>query len=395
MKKWYVLSAIALALASLLFITACPDESGDGGDNPPGGGGNGPGTNPDPGGGNGPGPGTNPGMVWTAVPKSQISNIADFSVRALAWGSGKFVAGGEYGRLAYSPDGKSWTNVTDSTFASEMVLGIAWGNGKFVAVGNSAKIAYSSDGIIWTAVADESNAFIGTYGGKSGVSAIVYGNDKFVAVGGGTGNGGSGRIAYSSDGIIWTAVSNSTFGTTGISRLAYGDGKFVAAASSDKMAVSSDGITWTAVTQSIFLYPSPSLNTIAYGSGKFIAVGYNGTIAYSTNGETWTVVSDNPFYYPYKMGDPGYDLWVQATSDLRAIVYGGGKFVAVDYGGKTAVSPDGVTWTIKADRVFAGNYTAGTQEAAVNNAIRVIAYDGGKFIVMPLDVFGVAYWDGN
>jgi hypothetical protein len=334
------------------------------------------------------------------VPKSQTTTIASLNVRALAWGGNKFVAGGEFGRLAYSSDGKNWTNVTDSTFASEMVLGIAYGNGKFVAVGNSAKIAYSSDGITWTAVADDNNAFIITLG-KFDVRSIVYGNGKFVAGGvGGIGSGliiGDSRIAVSSDGITWNAVADSTNLSFLFSRLAYGDGTFVVAAW-DKMAVSSDGgITWNAVTQSIFTSTTPTLNAIAYGGGKFVAVGDDGTMAYSTNGETWTAAANNPFYYPYKYGDAEYDIWAAGASDLRAIVYGGGKFVAVNYGGKTGISTDGVTWTIVADRVFE-NYTPGTQEAVAYNAIVQIAYDGSKFIVMsPYSDMkdGVAYWDGN
>ena len=397
---------------AIVFSFAACDSGGGGGTGPgtdpgtgPGAGpGTGPGTGPDPGTGPGTGPGSGPGTgtVWTAVPNSIPTTIANLRIRALEWGGDKFVIGAD-NKLAYSSDGKNWTVAADSTFASENVRDIAWGNDTFVAVGSSAKIAYSSDGITWTAVADEDNAFIGIYGGKSGVISVTYGGGKFVAGGGGLANGGSSIIAYSSDGITWTAASgaNSIFGTSGVSRLVYGDGTFLAAALLDKMAYSTDGVTWTAVTQSIFsLLPSGgsnSLNAIAYGNGKFLATGFDGTIAYSTNGETWTVVANNPFYYPYKFADAEYDTWKAGAASDPVIAYGGGKFVAVNYGGKTGISTDGVTWTIVADRVF-GNYIPGTQEAMVYNAIEQIAYDGSKFIVMsPYSDMkdGVAYWDGN
>ena len=49
--------------------------------------------------------------------------------------------------------------------------------------------------------------------------------------------GGSGTAAYSTDGgVSWTAVSNTTFGTTSILGIAYGGGKFVAVGASGKAA---------------------------------------------------------------------------------------------------------------------------------------------------------------
>jgi photosystem II stability/assembly factor-like uncharacterized protein len=61
-----------------------------------------------------------------------------------------------------------------------------------------------------------------------------------------------GRMAYSDDGITWTAIPNSTFGTSNIHGIAYGGGKFVAVGQQGKMAYSDDGITWTRVADSTF-----------------------------------------------------------------------------------------------------------------------------------------------
>ncbi|MDR2951714.1 MAG: cell wall-binding protein, partial [Treponema sp.] len=60
-------------------------------------------------------------------------------------------------------------------------------------------------------------------------------NGKFVAV------GDSGKIAYSADGIDWSIVQDSTFGTSmnNINAIAYGNGKFIAGGTSGKMAYSS------------------------------------------------------------------------------------------------------------------------------------------------------------
>jgi hypothetical protein len=83
-------------------------------------------------------------------------------------------------------------------------------------------------------------------------------------------------MAYSSNGITWTVVSDSTFGTTLITGIAYGGGKFVAGGGGGKMAFSTDGLTWTAVSDSTF---TGAINDIAYGGGRFVAVGANGKMA--------------------------------------------------------------------------------------------------------------------
>jgi hypothetical protein len=37
---------------------------------------------------------------------------------SISYGNGKFVAVGDYGKMAYSADGVNWTAVADSTFGS-------------------------------------------------------------------------------------------------------------------------------------------------------------------------------------------------------------------------------------------------------------------------------------
>ena len=59
------------------------------------------------------------------------------------------------------------------------------------------------------------------------------------------------------------------------------NGKFVAVGYDGKMATSPDGINWTAVTPSPF--GTTNIQRIAFGDGKFVAVGEGGKIAYSTN----------------------------------------------------------------------------------------------------------------
>jgi len=269
------------------------------------------------------------GVTWTTVDFSGIFGTGNGGeINAIAYGNNMFVAGGSYrynsyssnGKMATSTDGTNWTSVDVSgTFGYSQIYAIAYGNGKFVAGGEDGKMAYSTDGVTWTAV-DVTSIF--STSRKSGINAIAYGNNKFVAVGG-HGNGDYEKMAaYSTDGITWTGVdvSNIFNGYTnvplyGISAIAYGNDKFVAVGGymhDGRIAYSTDGTTWTAISSSSHKY------AIAYGNGKFVAGGYDGYMEISADGITWTYIIDSTF--------SSDDI------DIIAIAYGNNKFVAGGYG---------------------------------------------------------------
>jgi len=259
----------------------------------------------------GPGPGGDDGIN----PGSTGGNGL-FTIRAIAFGGGKFVAGGsaQAGEADYR---------------------------------DTVKMAYSTNGTSWT-YGNCSDIFGSN--STTNVTAIAYGNSKFVAV------GVTGKMATSSDGITWTEVTTSTFGSNAINAIAFGGDKFVAGSKYGTMATSSDGVTWTAVTASPNI-PS-TINAIAYGGGKFVAVG-NG-MATSTNGTEWTKVTPSAI-----------------DSTINAIAYGGDKFVAGGDRGKMATSPDGTTWTaINIGTLLDYKHTSGATQQA---DIYAIAYGGGKF----------------
>ena len=76
--------------------------------------------------------------------------------------------------------------VMSSVFPS-YIYSICYGNGKYVAVGSKGKMAYSTDGITWTAVADSTFS--------STIYSICYGNGKYIV------GGGYGQMAYCQVGI--------------------------------------------------------------------------------------------------------------------------------------------------------------------------------------------------
>jgi len=249
---------------------------------------------------------------WTIVADSTFTG----RINAIAYGGGKFVAGGWDGKMAYSSDGVTWTAVADSTFGTSNISAIAYGGGKFVAVGGACKIAYSSDGVNWTAVVDNPLG----QGSLTSLSSIAYGGGKFIT------GGYSFKSAYSLDGVNWTSIDRS-----GLFAIAYGNEKFVADGSN-----SSDGITWSSVASPFG--SSSDVSIIAFGNGKFIAVdsATREKMSSSTDGVNWTAAVDMPFTNVTDWG----------TCNITTIDYCNNKFIAGSFDAQMAYSPDGVTWTV-------------------------------------------------
>ena len=134
-------------------------------------------------------------------------------------------------------------------------------NGKSLISHINASLNTNSNPKVWYKLDNTINPF----DSSSIIFSICYGNEKFVAV------GYSGNMAYSTDGITWTSVADSTFGSSYIRSICYGNGKFVAGGDGGKMAYSTDGVNWTAVMKSAF--GKSSIYSICYGNGKFVAVG--------------------------------------------------------------------------------------------------------------------------
>ena len=203
------------------------------------------------------------GITWSLV---SYSSFSTYNFRSVCYGNGKYIAVGHDGKMAYSSDGSNWTLVTDSKFGSDTIFGICYGNGKFIAVGYNGKMAYSSDGITWTLVSDSKF-------GTSGIYCICYGNGRFVAA-------GFSGAARSEVGTGWIKVSDSGLDSFTVYAIYYGNGKYIAVGNRGKIAYSSDGVSWTLVSDSKFNSSSAILG-VCYGNGKFVAVGHGGKIAYS------------------------------------------------------------------------------------------------------------------
>ena len=217
------------------------------------------------------------GITWMPVAESPFWNA-----NCVIYGNGKFVAGGTDGEsaslVAYSTDGMIWTSVSDLPFPFSFgeISAVAYdGTGNYLAVsyngmGVESIAAYSPDAVTWT-------IRMRTY--YSVKAAIAYGAGKFVY--------GTDRTLVWLDGANADVVKgfslknepNSIFGSSSITAIAYGREMFVAGGEDGKMAYSTDGLTWTALANSGF--GATQVNSIAFGNGTFVVVGNDGKIAYS------------------------------------------------------------------------------------------------------------------
>jgi hypothetical protein len=272
------------------------------------------------------------GVNWTAVIDSKLDAGPNNWILGITYANGKFVATSS-NIIAYSSDGETWTRVTVTWEKNPFynINAIAYGNGKFVAVGDDlvdGVIAYSSDGVTWSEIAYTKFPFQYFY---PRFFRIFYANDKFFVTCLKKDSINSNIFLMTSpDGLSWTAATNSSEEYVQ-SYFAYGNNKFVAGGGGGKMATSPDGETWTAVdTGTLFDYVydgttyKASIKGITYGNNKFVAGGYSGKMATSTDGSTWTAVTNSTF----------------GTSTINGIAYGNGKFVAVGDSGKMAYSLD-------------------------------------------------------
>jgi len=264
-------------------------------------------------------------------------------------------SGKDSGTTGGSGGTMTWTAVKNSPFGSGEITAIAFGNGKFVAVSKNGKIATSADGVTWKGKNYDGYEF----------TAIAFGNGMFVV-----GGEDDGLIAYSSNGEDWDIADSGFSEYGGIYKMAYGGGKFVAwgvdSGYNGKIATSTDGKNWTAVLQANSLFAhNDTVWAITYGKDKFVAVGdtgINASIWTSTNGTSWTKVSDST------LAADGKNTYIQA------IAWGNNKFVVDLYPHKTATSPDGTTWTATSFTLF--DFADGENACF----IKAIAYGSNKFV---------------
>lgn len=211
-----------------------------------------------------------------------LQRIDYMSTYSIAYANGVFVRNGNYDIL-YSYNGVNWITVPiDYTvYGSAYTPNISYVNDRFIARLNSdpSKVFESYDGVSWT------KNFFG-YNNK-----IVFGNNKFIVSS--TYPNYNTKFYYSSNGLEWNAVSNTSDGI-----ISYGNGMFVSSsANGPTKKYSYDGITWTELS-----YPGNNTSIVYFIGNKFITLysdwsTYKTLIAVSTDGINWTSSEISGIYY--------------------------------------------------------------------------------------------------
>jgi hypothetical protein len=111
------------------------------------------------------------------------------------------------------------------------------------------------------------------------LQAVIFFGNRIVIT------GANGAVAYSDDGVNFTASSLNT--TNWIVSVAASSNLVVVVGDNGALYTSTDGATWHVQS------PPPNLGpywllSVAYGNGVFVTTGEQGYIATSTNGTKWT-----------------------------------------------------------------------------------------------------------
>jgi hypothetical protein len=180
--------------------------------------------------------------------------------------------------VGYSTDGITNWNFTGGSIFTKGTNSVAWSSFSktFVVVGSDNTIAYSIDGKIFTQTSTSIN---GNY------QKVVYGNNKFLVTGFGTGD----TIASSEDGITWISGGKTVLSPRDA---VYANGKWVAVSQGNLNAMyysTDNALTWIG-TGGIDIVNQPFV--IAFNGTNFCVGGQprNNTpnnIATSNDGITW------------------------------------------------------------------------------------------------------------
>ena len=214
-----------------------------------------------------------------------------------------------------------WKPTNDTTFGESSVLALAYGQAgggvnRWVAGGTDGKIAYSSDGINWIQVGES------TFGSFS-INSICYANGRWIA------GGKSGKMAWSTNAVSWTAIRETSFTSEhSINTIQFANGRWIAGGSNGRIIWSDDnGATWNPVD--IDAFGNSTVNTIAFHGNRWLAGGTEGKIAFSDdNGLSWMAVSDSTF----------------GTAAILTLIYDRSRWMAGGYGTRIAWSADGLMW---------------------------------------------------
>jgi hypothetical protein len=238
---------------------------------------------------------------------------------------------------------------------------IAFGNGRFVAVGGGGVVLNSTDGTNW-AVTHLTHFLL---------NGVSFGNGVFVIA------SSSGTIYSSADGLSWTVRAPPISTDSWDYSVSFVNGRFVVNGKEIRSSV--DGVAWTDHG------PSPEIGApVAYGAGRYLIPGYGYTTT-STNLNDWkgqSFGSSELLSAAYGNGVFVINNWWElytspngtGVSNRYSVPYAvsiaflNGRFFSV--GSTIETSVDGASWT----RVAEGFYS-----------LQSIAHGNGVYVAVGLD----------
>jgi hypothetical protein len=285
---------------------------------------------------------SNNGDSWSKSDSLALA-LGSSGVMDLVFVNGKFFVLGTNAQMAYSEDGAAWTGATiggdifkydtDATLNEELMLddvcGLAFGSGVYVAAGQKGTIAYSPDLVTWTSASGRI-----TNGDDETINrTIAYANGKFIL-------GRLGGIKYSGDGTTWQdAVNPDHAAGNKYIAIVYGgpagQEQFYALCDGgvqNSVFSSTDGTSWTKVLEGVRWsslnwrtgFPSGT-TALAAGGGRLVVVDTAGDIFWSDDkGVNWLAQD-------YEQTG----VFISSTRNniaIRDIAYGNGVFIAVGGG---------------------------------------------------------------
>lgn len=215
------------------------------------------------------------GVTWTSIAKFTSDVIT-----GITYGKGIFVAIDSAGVIwianetpfNWEPLSVTWEQLEAG--AIQILEGICYANNRFVLVGDYGLVAFSDNGRTWT---ETRTAY--------DFKAVTFGKGRYI------GAGNSGAVAVSYDGENWTDYSEPSI-TGSYRAAAFGAGRYVVGCQGGIIRFSDDGRTWTTATTNSTSTVN-YIRGIVYAEGKFYAVMYvstgKGEIWVSDDAETWTV----------------------------------------------------------------------------------------------------------
>ena len=275
------------------------------------------------------------GKVWT------IGSITGTTVlHDVAWSGREWLAVGVGStfKIYRSLDGKTWEGVSPS-IPLIIPYSVVW-NGTSWLIGG---IATSGTNSVITNTGDGTGAWSTSPTGLTTCTGLAWNGTMWVAAGI-PGTGSTVSLAYSSNGVTWTPVTNSVSTVLSSARaVAWNGYTWMAGGTSiggfGGIAVSDNGINWTPVDTGLPQMLS-QVRTIMWDGSKWLVGGFassgNPTLILSSaiDGKTaWTTSSNNP-----------------APQVCRNIAWNGNMYVAAgggSSGGNVSTSADGSNWTVR------------------------------------------------